>query len=316
VVTWFGGKSRVAHLVWERFGDVPNYVEPFFGSGAVLLGRPHAPRIETVNDKDGYVANFWRAVSTDPEEVARYADHPVNENDLHARHAWLVSQRDELVPRLEGDPEYYDARIAGWWVWGICCWIASPFCGKGPWKQNDGILERVDDGSGVRRQLPHLGDAGRGINRQLPHLGDAGKGIRQWLGGLADRLRGTRVCCGDWGRVTGPSVTTKHGITGVLLDPPYSAERDGNLYREESMDVAHDVAAWAIKNGDHHLMRIALCGYEGEHEMPKGWECISWKTKGGYGSLGNGQGRENSTRERFSPHCLSPGSLFTNVGFL
>lgn len=22
---WFGGKSRVAHLVWDRFGDVPNY---------------------------------------------------------------------------------------------------------------------------------------------------------------------------------------------------------------------------------------------------------------------------------------------------
>ena len=31
---WFGGKRRVAPEVWERFGDVPNYVEPFFGSGA------------------------------------------------------------------------------------------------------------------------------------------------------------------------------------------------------------------------------------------------------------------------------------------
>ena len=37
---WFGGKSRVAPLVWERFGDVRNYVEPFMGSLAVLLGRP------------------------------------------------------------------------------------------------------------------------------------------------------------------------------------------------------------------------------------------------------------------------------------
>ncbi len=36
---WFGGKSKVASLVWERFGDVQNYVEPFFGSGAVLLNR-------------------------------------------------------------------------------------------------------------------------------------------------------------------------------------------------------------------------------------------------------------------------------------
>ena len=37
-VVW--GKSRVADLVWKRFGDTPNYVEPFFGSGAVLLKRP------------------------------------------------------------------------------------------------------------------------------------------------------------------------------------------------------------------------------------------------------------------------------------
>lgn len=42
---WFGGKSKVAGLVWERFGEVENYVEPFFGSGAVLLGRPHLPGI-------------------------------------------------------------------------------------------------------------------------------------------------------------------------------------------------------------------------------------------------------------------------------
>ena len=44
---WFGGKSRAAHLVWERFGDLPNYVEPFFGSGAVLLNRPAPAGTET-----------------------------------------------------------------------------------------------------------------------------------------------------------------------------------------------------------------------------------------------------------------------------
>lgn len=55
---WFGGKRRVAHLVWDRFGDVPNYVEPFAGSLAVLLERPHTPRCETVNDKDCYLANL------------------------------------------------------------------------------------------------------------------------------------------------------------------------------------------------------------------------------------------------------------------
>ena len=55
---YFGGKSTIANTVWERFGNTPNYVEPFFGSGAVLLTRPHQPKYETVNDIDAYIANF------------------------------------------------------------------------------------------------------------------------------------------------------------------------------------------------------------------------------------------------------------------
>lgn len=83
---WFGGKSRVQVQVWERFGDVRNYVEPFAGSLAVLLGRPSEPKIETVNDLDCWIANFWRALAADPEQLAHHADWPVNEADLHARH--------------------------------------------------------------------------------------------------------------------------------------------------------------------------------------------------------------------------------------
>lgn len=40
---YFGGKSRVGPIIWDRFGDVKNYIEPFAGSMAVLLGRPHWP---------------------------------------------------------------------------------------------------------------------------------------------------------------------------------------------------------------------------------------------------------------------------------
>lgn len=29
---------------------------------------------------------------------------------------------------------------------------------------------------------------------------------------------------------------------------------------------------------------IALCGYEGEHDMPTSWDCVEWKARGGYGS--------------------------------
>ena len=133
---YFGGKSQAAGLVWDRLGDVKNYVEPFFGSGAVLLGRPHDPRIETVNDLDGLLCNFWRAVQAAPDEVAKVADWPVSECDLHARHLVLVDRRKGLTDRLIADPYYCDATLAGWWVWGACAWIGSGWCsGEGPSRQ-------------------------------------------------------------------------------------------------------------------------------------------------------------------------------------
>jgi hypothetical protein len=287
---WFGGKSRVADIVWDRFGDVANYVEPFFGSGAVLLARPHPPRIETVNDLDCMVANFWRAVQADPEAVAQWCAWPVNEADLHARHLGLVQGLPAHRERMMTDPDHFDAKIAGWWVWGICQWIGSGWC-----------AERKPP-----IQRPHVGDAGMGVHRKRPHVGGAGRG--GLFDALQARLRSVRVCCGDWSRVCGPTPTFHNGLTGVLLDPPYAdtADRDASLYREDSLSVAHDVRKWAIENGDNPLMRIALCGYEGEHDMPPSWECVAWKAKGGYGGQSKDHDNPNAKRERiwFSPHCL------------
>jgi hypothetical protein len=134
-------------------------------------------------------------------------------------------------------------------------------------------------------------------------------GLYDYLGAIAERLRGVRVCCGDWARVLGPSPTTKNGITGVFLDPPYhDADRDPSLYGADSLTVAHDVREWAIEHGDDPKLRIALCGYD-PLAMPDGWQVVHWKAAGGYGSQGNGQGRTNAHREViwFSPHCLTPG---------
>ena len=359
---YFGGKSIIADEVWARFGDVQNYVEPFAGTLAVLLARPstHTHSKERVNDKDGYISNFWRAMAFGAwEEVAAYADWPVNENDLHARHYWLVQQRETLRAKLEGDPGYFDAKIAGWWVWGICSWIGSGFCsGNGPWhsvEMEDGTRQLVhlgNNGQGINRQRVHLGDNGQGINRQLVHLGDSGRGIKRKRGGiirqrpqmgnggtgqgvisknidlyeymaaLSDRLRNVDVASGDWSRVCGPSVTYKHGMTAVFLDPPYATEanRADDLYIEDCQQIAHDVRGWCLEDihdratgykGPRYLhpkMRIALCGYEDEHgpHMPAGWEMVSWNAGKGYAGQRTDGSNDNGKLERiwFSPHCL------------
>lgn len=387
---WFGGKSRVALLVWQRFGAVRNYVEPFAGSLTVLLGRPTPPKVETVNDIECYLANFWRALAADPEQVAHYADYPVNEADLHARHRWLVATGRARVEQLRTDPEFFDAKIAGWWVWGQCLWIGSGWCAPKGFRGSNGGTEspsnqirrphlssgqgvvasklRADRNAGRTGVLTHAGKRpaltgkgnGVGVNRaaldrtiqQIPDLsGDSGAvgrglhredaevldgftlwngrgngarcsrgihaesrgGVLDYLLALSERLRRVRVCCGDWKRILGPSPTVHIGTTAVFLDPPYSgkAGRRKEIYAEDCLEVAHACRVWAIEHGDDRRLRIALCGYEGEHDMPASWTCVAWKAVGGYGSQGSGAGRANAERERiwFSPHCLKHGPV-------
>lgn len=285
---WFGAKSRIMPLIWEALGDVPNFVDPFFGSGSSICSRPHWPfdgkRVETVNDLDGYVANFWRSVQQAPDSVAEGAEWPINEIDLQARHWGIYDWNKENVDRLRRDESYYDSKIAGWWVWGLSCWF-----GRG-W----GTTPHYN-------KMPNLGRA-KGVIK-------TGVDVNTWMIRLQERFRYVRVCCGDWKRVLGYTPTCMHGLTGILLDPPYShSERDGNLYNEDH-DIAGDVREWCLENGANPLLRIVLCGYMGEgHELlsNKGWREVAWKAHGGFAHMHEGRGRENRHRERlwFSPHCL------------
>lgn len=194
---YFGGKSKVADLVWSRLGNVENFIEPFMGSAAVLLRRPADHfrgryRVETANDANGFLTNFWRAVAADPEQVARWADSPVCEHDLHARHRWLMRSQKAADWRrwMAEDPEHYDAKVAGWWVWGACCWIGSGWCsdGREPGAQIVDLGGGFGGGRAVHTmsvKMPHMDAAGRGVagrgvaapglSQQLPDM-DTGRG--------------------------------------------------------------------------------------------------------------------------------------------
>ena len=322
---WFGGKSRVAPEVWSALGDVDNYVEPFAGSLAVLLMRPrnHDAKAETVNDRDAFLCNFWRAVTLAPEEVSKWADWPVNETDLFARHLWLVREGPARLAKLEADPDFFDAKVAGWWVWGINSWIGSGWCsGEGPWTLDESQRPHLGNaGQGVNRKLPHLGDAGRGVNRQLPHLGNRGndkpgreeslEDLTNYFLALKTRLRRVRVCCGDWARVVTNGALAYGDSVGVFLDPPYSGDvRDKNLYRIDDHDVAVEVRDWAIQNGENKRNRIVLAGYEDEHaaKMPDTWTVKAYSANRCYGSSGNAESANTKNRHKerlwFSPGCL------------
>ena len=308
---YFGGKRKAADTVWPAFGRVDNYVEPFAGSAAMLLAAPpDAARIETINDFDGFVANFWRAIAHDPDAVAHAADWPVNEVDLMARHSWLVRHRQPITEQLCADPAWYDARSAGWWVWGACNWIGGGWCsGDGPWV-HDGtrlVCKEGDAGQGICRQLPQLGGGGRGINRKLPDSSTPrGEFIRAWMRELHQRLRDVRVTCGDWGRVVKDSITTYNGLTAVFLDPPYTKGDMDYSAGGMGQGIADDVRAWCAANGNNPQLRIVLCGHAGEHDalLAQGWHTRTWKAGGGYARTDEAIANRQSETLWCSPHCV------------
>lgn len=64
-----GSKWGIADWIISHFPDHHSYLEPYFGSGAVLFNKPRSD-IETVNDLDDNVTNLFSWIQRDPERLA------------------------------------------------------------------------------------------------------------------------------------------------------------------------------------------------------------------------------------------------------
>lgn len=68
VIKYPGAKWTLANWIIGRFPEHHSYLEPFFGSGAVLFTKERS-NIETVNDLDGDVVNLFEWIRSDPERL-------------------------------------------------------------------------------------------------------------------------------------------------------------------------------------------------------------------------------------------------------
>jgi len=94
---WYGGKYN--HLDWllPLLPEAHHYCEPFAGSAAVLLNRPPAP-VETYNDIDGEVVNFFRVLRDQKDELIEAIGlTPFSREEFY----WAVSEHGAEVSPLE-----------------------------------------------------------------------------------------------------------------------------------------------------------------------------------------------------------------------
>ena len=122
--------------------------------------------------------------------MAYWAAWPTIHQDLTARHTWLRQWRTEHGSKVETDPDFYDVKVAGWWVWGLSNWIGGGWCADdAAFKKRYGSQRE----SATARQ--HRPEAVAGLPQSMritdsggaKYLGD--QGVQAQRGGQGKRIR-------------------------------------------------------------------------------------------------------------------------------
>lgn len=227
VFGWYGGKF--SHLPWllPLLPEARHYCEPFAGSGAVLLNREPSA-LETYNDLDGEVVNFFRVLRNDPERLARaIALTPFSREEFH-----------RAIAAPQGD-------------------LAEP----------GGALERARRfyvrARQARTGLAQTATLGRWANcRDTSRAGMSGV-VSRWLGGVAGLPEiGARLIRVQIENRPAADVIRLYDGPDTLFycDPPYlhTTRGDSRAYGFE-MDEAEHVSLAAVLHGCRG--KVALSGY-------------------------------------------------------
>jgi len=192
---YIGGKTRLADWVTNQLPNHTTYVEPFGGSGAVLLNKPRS-KVEIFNDADSDVVTFFRVAREARGELAEWCRNTPFSEQLH----------DEWADQFfAGDRPKDDVEHAGRWLF----LRYSQYAGK------------VSRKSGFKRESP----ADAKGSRNARNWTNAPERIEM----VAERFRGVSIAHEDYATVV---ERYDHPETVFYVDPPYFGKE--NLYQEDA----------------------------------------------------------------------------------
>lgn len=208
VMKYPGAKWSVANWVIGHFPQHRSYLEPFFGSGAILFNKPRSS-IETVNDLDGDVVNLFYWIRTAPERLAQ------------AVH-WTPYAR-----------EVYDR------AW------AAQYTETDPFHRAVDFYVRLMMGHGFRTTGERVGWKNDVQGREKAYAAKYWCEAPGVIFKAAERLRGVQIECRPAveliSRFNFPNVL-------IYADPPYLlGARHGKQYRHEMTDADHQDLLYVLK---------------------------------------------------------------------
>lgn len=98
-LTYYGGKATLAPEIVPRLHAHARYVEPFCGGAAIFFAKRPA-EMETLNDTNGELINFYRIVQHDFIALEKRIQITLHSRDEH-RKARVINNNPDMFPPLE-----------------------------------------------------------------------------------------------------------------------------------------------------------------------------------------------------------------------
>lgn len=240
---WYGGKF--SHLDWllPLLPNAKHFCEPFGGSAAVLLNRDPAP-VETYNDIDGEIVNFFRVLREQKDRLIEVIGlTPFSREEFENA---IVEPTDDLTDLERARRFYIRARQ-------------------------------------VRTGLAQTASAGRWAHCRLTSRAGMAGAVSRWLGSvealpeIAQRLLRVQI-----EHAPAIEVIARYDSEDTLFycDPPYvhEARGDSNAYKYEMSDDEHRKLADVLHQVEG---KVALSGYASPlmSELYSDWSYIEAPSK-------------------------------------
>jgi DNA adenine methylase len=239
---WYGGKF--SHLDWllPLLPSCMHYCEPFGGSAAVLLNRSPSP-IETYNDVDGELVNFFRVLRQDKDQLIE----AIGLTPFSREEFELSLQTDVTVSDLERARRFF-------------------------------VRARQ-----VRTGLAQTASSGRWAHCLLTSRAGMAGAVSRWLGSveglseIAQRLLRVQI-----EHAPAKTVIERYDSTETFFycDPPYphDSRGDSHAYGYEMSEQQHRELANLLHQVEG---RVAISGYASPlmNTLYSDWQCISAPSK-------------------------------------
>lgn len=240
---WYGGKF--SHLDWllPLLPKTEHYCEPFAGSAATLINREPSP-IETYNDLDGEVVNFFRVLRQQKEALIEAIGlTPFSREEFET----AIAEPTEALSDLERARRFFiRAR-----------------------QVRTGLAQRASSGRWAHCRLTSRAGMAGAVSRWLGSVED--------LSDIAQRLLRVQI-----EHDTAINVINRYDSTDTLFycDPPYphDSRGDSNAYKYEMTDGEHRELAQVL----HGVQgKVALSSYRCDlmDELYNDWLAIEGPTK-------------------------------------